>query len=274
MRILTFVAGALMAVGCTAVQPPNAGGPVSNEPLYPILMKEDSQRRAVSQTVFAQLAQNGTPSREVRLAPVTGTIQSLPANLRTPLYLPKLGTGPQMTEDEVRESLRRFINDWRGIIGADPVQLSLFERTDERDGTKWAKYEQRPFRYPLRGDYGKLSIHFAADRRILDISSTCIPDTEHLQAALAAITPQITSEEAVKRVLDNPVTYVDANGNRQTYKLPASAKLSVSQLVIYALSSTASDAIEFHLAWEVELTDAPIKAVYVDAVKKEIVGAG
>jgi hypothetical protein len=274
MQKLALVAVALVAVGCTAMQPPNAGGPRSNEPLYPILMKEDSQRRAAAQSVFDQLAQTGTPSKEARLTPVTGTIQSLPANLRTPLYLPKLGTGPQMTEDEIRESLRRFINEWRSIIGADPVQLSLIERTDEPDGTKWARYEQRPFRYPLRGNYGKLRIHFAADRRILDLSSTCIPDTEHLQAALAAITPQITSEEAIKRVQDNAVTYVDTNGNRQTYKPTTSSKLNVNQLVIYALNSTASDAIEFHLAWEVELADAPIKAVYVDAVKKEIIGAG
>ena len=105
-----------------------------------------------------------------------------------------------MNEDETREALRRFINDWRVLIGSNPSQLSLIERVDRPDGTKIALYEQRPFRYPLRGDFGKLQIHFTGNRRLLNLTSSCIPDAERLQSALAGVTPSLTAETAIKHV--------------------------------------------------------------------------
>ena len=130
--------------------------PRTTEPIYPVLLTEDTKRREASLILFKQLRQqHGLPERtEVHLQPVTATIQSLAANVGLLLYLPKVGTGPAMNEEETRESLRRFINEWRRLIGADPSQLSLVEQLDQPDGTKLANYEQRPFRYPLRGDYG------------------------------------------------------------------------------------------------------------------------
>ncbi len=177
-----------------------------------------------------------------------------------------------MNEEETRESLRRFINDWRSLIGADPAQLSLVQSQNQSDGTKLANYEQRPFRYPLRGDYGKLQIHFTTDRRMLNLSSTCIPDTERIQTELSSVTPQMTSEEAVKRVQDNGLTYTDANNNQQSFKPTADNKPNARELVIFVLPSNArTDALEFHLAWEIDLTNAPIKTVYLDAVKANII---
>ena len=52
-------------------------------------------------------------------------------------------------------------------IGANPQELSLVERTDEAGGTKLARYQQKPFRYPLRGDYGKLMIRFRNDGKLV-----------------------------------------------------------------------------------------------------------
>jgi len=270
------VASALAACACTAIQPPSATGPRTTEPIYPVLLTEDTQRREAALILFNQLRQqHGLPEKtEVHLQPVTATIQSVAANLGLPLFLPKVGIDPAMNEEETRESLRRFVNEWRRLIGADPSQLSLVEQLDQPDGTKLANYEQRPFRYPLRGDYGKLQIHFSPDRRVLNVTSTCIPDTERMQTALVAVTPQIKWEDAVKRLQNNGIIYTDANANQQTYRLTANNSVNALGLVIYVLASkTRADAVEFHLAWELEVTNAPVQTAYVDAVKNEIFAA-
>ena len=206
---------------------------------------------------------------EVHLQPITDTIKSLPTNLATPLYLPKVGSNAEMDEEETREALRRFVNDWRGLIGANPSQLSLVERVDQADRTKIARYEQRPFRYPLRGDYGKLEIHFTADRRLLNLSSSSIPEAERLQAVLANITPRLTAEEAIGHVRDNGVEYTDSLGNQQTYKVSVNNELSLSELVTYALPSGSADALEIFIAWEIAISNAPFKTVYLDALNAE-----
>jgi hypothetical protein len=271
---VVLLAFALTAYACTAIQPPSAMGPRTTEPIYPVLLTEDTQRRETSLILFNQLRQQqGLPERmEVHLQPVTATIQSLAANSGLLLYLPKVGIGPAMNEEGTREALRRFINEWRRLIGADPSQLSLVGQLDQPDGTKLANYEQRPFRYPLRGDYGKLQIHFGPERRVLNVTSTCIPDTERMQTELAAVAPQIKWEDALKRLQNNGIIYTDANGTQQTYRLTANNSVDALGLVIYVLpSKTRTDAVEFHLGWELAVTDAPVQTVYVDAVKNEII---
>jgi hypothetical protein len=206
------------------------------------------------------------------LQPLTATIKSLPTNLSTPLYLPKVGISAKMTEEETREALRRFINDWRNLIGVNPAQLSLVERTDRPDRTKIARYEQRPFRYPLRGDYGKLEIHFMSDRRLLNVSSSSIPEAERLQAALAGVTPRVKLEEAIKRVLSEGLNYTDSLGNQQTFRILASNEIGPGELVTYALvSRDRPEALELRIAWEIAIANAPFKNAYIDAVTGDVI---
>jgi hypothetical protein len=178
-----------------------------------------------------------------------------------------------MSEEDTRESLRRFIKDWQELIGSDPVKLSLVERIDKPDGSKLALYEQRPFRYPIRGGYGKLQITFGADRRVINLTSTCIPDAERIQNALSALNVRPKAEDSVRQLREKGVTYFDANGTRQTFSLPSSSQINPRGLTIYILpAKNRSDALEFHLAWEMELTNSPVKLVYVDALNADIVG--
>ena len=178
----------------------------------------------------------------------------------------------EMDEDETREALRRFITDWRVLIGADPSQLSLIERVDRPDRTKIAQYEQRVFRYPLRGDFGKLQIHFTADRRLLNLTSSCIPDADRLQAMLAGITPRLTAEDAIKHVRERGIRYFDSSGNQQTFNIAESVQIDSQELVTYVLPSKArADSLEIHIAWEVTAKNASFKTVYVDALNDEII---
>lgn len=264
----------LFTVACAALQPPNAVGPAPGGPPYPVTLTEQSQRRAAAELAFNRIAQRSGPGivTEAYLEPVTATIKGLPSDPGTPLYLPKVGSNVEMDEEETREALRRFINDWRILIGSNPSQLSLTERIDRPDRTKIALYEQRAFRYPLRGDFGKLQIHFTADRRLLNLTSSCIPDAERLQSALASITPRFTAEDAIKHVRDKGVRY--SLGTGQTFSVSGSNEISSEELVTYVLSSKpGADSLEIHIAWEVTVSNAPFKTVYIDALNDEIIAA-
>lgn len=211
---------------------------------------------------------------EPELQPFTGTLRGLPANMNPAIFLPKVGVGPTQTEEETRESLRRFIVDWKSLIGADPAQLSLTERVDEPTGARLARYEQRPFRYPLRGGYGNLLIRFSTDRRVLDLSSTCLPNTDRLQAALNAIVPKINGEEVSDHIKGRSITVTDSSGKQQTFTVTTINNTNVPQLVVYALpAKLQNNTLELRLAWEIELTNAPVKTIYVDAVDEQVIGS-
>ena len=275
-RAILILVYALAVVSCATLQPPSATAPKANEPPYPVLLKEDNRRKdSAIIAVNKLLPQSGnSPIRDLELQPITSTVESLPASGSSPLYLPKVGAAPIMNEEEIRESLRRFIKDWQGLIGSDPAKLSLVERLDQPDGSKLANYEQRPFRYPIRGRYGKLQIRFTSDRRVLNISSTCIPDADRIQTALAAVSVRLKVEDAIKQLHDNDIIYRGANGNKLRFRIPATSEDNPGGLVVYILpSKDHPDALDFHLAWEIGLSNAAIKTAYVDAVNGEILSA-
>jgi hypothetical protein len=272
MTMVLLVSAAL--TGCAVMQPPNAAGPSGTGPLYPILLTEDSERQEATAVALMRLASGNASVSSARLQPITGTVLSLPERPSTPLYLAKLGAGAVMTEEETRESLRRFIVQWQDLIGSDPTKLSLIERTDQPDGSKVAIYEQRPFRYPLRGGYGKLQIKFGPDRRIIDVNSSCIPDAERIQTMLSALTLKLKAEDAVAQLRAKPLSYKDANGNTQNLTVSAASEIAAQGLTTYVKPAPdRTDTLEFHLAWELTITNAPVKFVYLDAVTGDVVGA-
>lgn len=272
-RVLLFIF-ALVAVvsagACAAFQPTDANGPTANRPQYPIALSDTGPRLEQASVAWYQLSQRyGLPGKtEANLHPYTATIESLPANLPAPLYLPKLGSPTSPTEDDFRESLRRFIVEWQTLIGADPNQLSLVERTDEPSGIKVARYEQRPFRYPLRGDFGSLVIRFRSDWQLVGFSSNCIPNADRLQGTLNNLTPQVTAEQAVNQIKSQPIS----NGKQQNVSLPANATVATPQLVVYVQpAQDPSSGLIVRLAWELVVTNGPISKVYLDAISNEII---
>jgi hypothetical protein len=270
--VIVFVS-ALVFSSCAALQPPNVTGPRGANSLYPILLIEDAHRKEATLAALNRLGQlsgksNGT---QPQLQPVTGTILGLSDQASRSLFLPKVGAGATMNEEETRESLRRFIRAWQELIGSDPAKLSLIERTDQPDGSKLASYQQRPFRYPIRGNYGKLEIHFTSDRRVLNLTSSCIPDADRIQSAISALNLRPRSEETLQKLRAKGLTYVNAQGNEQTFAIPSSSEMTARQMTFYILpAKDQPDALEFHLAWEIEFTNAPVKLAYVDALNGEV----
>ena len=269
-----IIAFALLSGACAAFRPPDTGGPRADVRLYPVGLADPAARLEEASLAWYQISQHyGLQHRtEANLDPFTATLQSLPADLAATIQLPKVGD-TQPTEEQVRESLRRFIAEWQRLIGAAPEDLSLVERTDEAGGTKLARYEQRPFRYPLRGGYGNLMIRFRNDGKLVALSSNCLPNAERLQSALSQVSPAVTREEAVARVKAQPITVSNTTG-QQTLTLPDNAVLDPGQLVVYALPVPGqSSGLELHLAWEISVTNGPIKTIYFDAVTSQVIAA-
>jgi hypothetical protein len=199
-------------------------------------------------------------------------MESIPAQFRGTVSLPLVGTGPTPTEEEIRESLRRFINSWQDLIGANPTQLSLVERSDESPAIKVARYEQRPFRYPLRGKFGELVIRFTADRKLVDLSSTCLPNADRLQSQLANLSPQLDRQDAMTHLQGRPITVTTSSGTQQNFTIGPNEALEVRELVVYAIPSNDQDnTVEVHLAWEIGLPNGPIKTLYLDAISDQVI---
>jgi hypothetical protein len=274
LRFAFVLAAIVTTSACAAFRPTDTNGPLSSGPPYPIALSDIGPRLEEASVAWYQLSQRyGLPGKtEANLQPYTATLESLPANLPGPLYLPKIGNPTKPTEDDVRESLRRFIVDWQPLIGADPNQLSLVERTDEPSGIKVARYEQRPFRYPLRGAFGNLEIRFRSNWQIVGLSSNCIPNADRLQGAINSLTPKVTAEQAANDVKTKPVTIARAAGQQQTVSLPANATADARELVVYAQpSADPSGGLEIRLAWEIDVTNASFTKVYLDAISGEII---
>lgn len=270
-----LLALALLGGACAAFRPADPNGPPAEVRLYPVGLADPAARLEEASLAWYQISQqNGLPERtEANLDPYTATIQSLPPNLPVAITLPKVGTGAEHTEEQTRESLRRFISEWRRLIGAAPEELSLVERVDEASGVKLARYEQRPFRYPLRGGYGNLTIRFRENGQLVAISSNCLPNAERLQATLNAANPQITGEEAVNSLKSQPFTFTNATG-QQSITLPANVVLESRQLVVYALPPPGeTTGLELHLAWEINVNNGPVKTIYIDAVSGQVIAA-
>jgi hypothetical protein len=276
LRVAFLIALAIWMSACADRPSPNATGPRTNEVPYPVLMTDNAERRDAALTAWTKLTndQGITNAPAPEFQPVTATIRNLPTLTNPPLYLPKVGVGATLSEEETRESLRRFITSVSVLLGAEPQQLSLVQRTDLADGTKKARYEQRPFRYPLRNDYGVLEITFAPDRRVIQITSTCIPEIEQLQRAGTGIRTRWTSDKVPEQITGKTFTYLDAtSGNQQTLTIAQGEEITVHELVIYPRPRVNDPLVlEFHLAWEITIGREPNPpTIYLDAVTDEII---
>jgi hypothetical protein len=98
-----------------------------------------------------------------------------------------------------------------------------------------------------------------------------LPNTDRLQAALASLTPKVTSEDAATLVKQRQISALDAAGQQHSFKLAPNTEVAVRQLVAYVLLSSDKQLLEMHLAWEIDVTNGPIKTIYVDVISEQII---
>lgn len=263
--------------GCrSASRPPEAGGPGPTVSAYPVLLTGDDARRERSLNVWTSITrgQGIVDVPEPSLHPVTSTIVSLPKFTNQPLLLPKVGEETPMTEEETRESLRRFMREGGAFLCGYSQQISLIARIDEADGTKRAIYQQQIFRYPLRGEFGKVEISFLASRRIVGLNSTCLPSTDTLQRAVAELrpNPSVMPESIIAGLKGRTVEIKKENGSIESLTINEGDEMKAQELVVYSRTADANSTIvALYLAWEVKIANKA--TLYFDSRNGELLAA-
>ena len=278
LTTLAFMLGAC----ASAARPAGAEQPRGNEPpRFAVLAASDERQTAALanwKAVVGEQAAGASPAPELR--PVTATLAALPTGLRDFPRLPLVVAGDEKnrTEEETRESLRRFLSTAAPLLGIDLKHVSLVEVSDAATGagSRRALYQQNPFACPLRNGYGSGEVTFTPDLRVVGLSSTAVPDAERLGRTLAAVPKPITAAQAAAALANRAVTYSDRAGTQQTRTLSQPDPTAARQLVVFPVRRDTADpaALELHVAWEVaaDNTNAPL-LVYVDAATGEVLGA-
>ena len=270
-----------MAACAAATRPASPDRPrASDAPKFVTVSTTEERRTAALaawRTIVGEQSAAASPAPELR--PVTATISALPAGLDAPPRMPLVVISDEktQTEEETRESLRRFIQTAASLLGVDPKELSLVEVTDAtgaQNGARTARYRQNAFPYPLRNGYGEVSITFTQDLRVLALSSTAVPDAEKLRRSLASVASGLPAFDA-NALVNRTVTYTDRGGARQTRTLGLADALNARQLVVYPIHRDVDPStLELHVAWEAAAGgEASTLYVYVDAVTGEVLGA-
>jgi hypothetical protein len=279
--LLTMFALALSACA-SAARPASAERPRANEPPRFAVLAASDERRAAAlanwTTVLTSQAAAATPTPELR--PVTSTLESLPAGLREYPRLPLVIIKDEktQTEEETRESLRRFLQTAAPLLGVDLKQLSLVGISDapaSGGGARRALYQQNPFAYPLRNGYGVVEVTFTPDLRVTGLSSTGLPDADQLGRTLASVPVTLSAEQAAAALANRPISYTSSAGAKLSRTVTQAESVAARQLVIFPIRrDTAPDTLELHVAWEVAV-GSPESAllVYVDASTGEVLGA-
>lgn len=263
--------------GCrSASRPPEAGGPGPVVSAYPVLLAGDDARRERSLNVWTNITrgQGIVDVPEPILHPVTSTIINLPKFANQYLLLPKVGEGTPMTEEETRESLRRFMREGGAFLCGYSQQISLIARIDEADGTKRAIYQQQIFRYPLRGEFGRVEIAFLSSRRIVGLNSACLPNTDSLQRAVAELrpAPNVTPESILTSLKGRTLAVKKENGSIENLTINENDEMKTQELVIYSRTADAnSSSVALYLAWEIKIANKA--TVYFDSRNGEFLAA-
>jgi hypothetical protein len=286
-RLALCAALAYACAACAAAsRDPEAGRPrAPGAPPYPAVLGASEERRERAVNNWLALARPAAGSAAPELQPITATVRALPQpapeSLRLPLVETGAGVGPDALEagEAMRESLRRFIDGARDLLGVDPQNLSLREFSQEAGGGGFARYLQKPFPHPVRNGYGVVEIRFAADRRVTALTSTALPDTERLTQAVAALRPfQIAADQLASRLAGRSLNYRaggDATGTMETFTITPGTDIDVRELVVFPVPRAGdASALEIRLAWETVVGQAGSNLlVYADAVTGEVLSA-
>lgn len=274
--VLLFAAALMLGACASAARPVGAERPRGNEPPRFAVLAESEERRTAAlanwKTLVGEQAAAASPTPDLR--PLTATLASLPAGLRDFPRLPLVvaGDANNRTEEETRESLRRFLATAAPLLGIDLKHVSLVEVSDAATGAgaRRALYRQNPFAYPLRNGYGSVEVTFTPDLRVVGLSSTAVPDAERLGRTLAAVPKTITAAQAAAALSNRAINYTADSGAQQTRTVNQLEATAARQLVVFPLRRDPAS-LELHVAWEV-VADATL-LVYVDAATGDVLGA-
>ena len=253
---MIFFLAVIFAVGCEL----SPKVPNSTKQNYPVVIEDSPTRREKAE-------------REWRRMLDFYKVADTPPDLYPVIYTPRSALGvaggikilaaPPEPGTEVmalREAVKRFMDQWRDLIGADPLTVSLVAASDAA-GAQRLTYRQASYAFPIAGNFGEMTAIISRDGRLMQIDDRFIPIVEIPQR------PAIDREEAARRVVGRTFTYSDIAGRSQQVKINNAAEIKVKRVVVAPVEKT--DTIEVHLAWEIVAGSSLSWTVYIDAMTGE-----
>ena len=255
LTLLLLSASFALTSGCApATQVPGA------KAKYPITIEESADRRSVAEREWRRMLEAyqvaPTPPDLHRVTYTPRSLLGISGGL--PILQPaQASAGDVIT---LRAGLRTFLDRWQTLIGTDPAALSL--ATDNQTGASHRlTYRQSNFPYQIASPYGELIAVLTREGRLTELDDRLIPTVE------IPVTPQVTREEAARRVVGRSFNFSDISGQQQRMTISNPDEVQVKGLLILPIER--ADSIALHLAWEIEAGKGMSWTVYVDAINGE-----
>ena len=253
---LTSLLAAVFMVGYDLLPQAQSGAKQN----YPAVIKDSPERRARAEREWRRMLDAyGVAQTPPDLYPVTHTPRSL-LGVSGGIKLISVAPEPGTESVALREAVRRFLDRWRDLLGAEPAGVSLVSN-DTTGDTQRLTYKQANYGLPLAGNAGELVAVVSRDGRLLQLDSRFIPVVE-LPAR-----PSIDRDSAAKKVVGRTFTYSDIAGHQQRAQIAGLDQVTVKRLVVLPIEK--ADATEVHLAWEIVAGKQLSWTVYVDAMTGE-----
>ena len=224
---------------------------------YPAVIKDSSERRARAEREWRRMLDAySVPQTPPDLYPITHTPRSLlgvAGGIKLVTFVPEPGTETVA----IREAMRRFLDRWRELLGAEPAAVSLLSNDTSGD-TQRLTYKQANYAFPLAGNAGEMVAVLSRDGRLMQLDSRFIPVVE------LPSRPLIDRDSAAKKVMGRSFTYSDIAGHEQRAQIGGLDEVTVKRLVVLPIEK--GDATEVHLAWEIIAGKQLSWTIYVDAM--------
>jgi hypothetical protein len=257
IRLTFFLAVAVFLAGCDAGTPKVPNTPQKN---YPAVIKDSTERRAKAEREWRQMLDAyGVPQTPPDLYPIAYTPRSL---LGVTGGIKIMADKPEPGNETIalREAMKRFIDRWQDLLGADLASVSLVSG-DQSSDIQRLTYRQANYSFPIAGNFGEMVAVISADGRLMQLDARFIPAVD-LPAR-----PEVQREIAARTVVGRTFTYTDFAGREQRAKITNPGEVIVKQVVILPIEK--GDAIEVHLAWEIVAGNSLSWTVYIDAISGE-----
>ena len=273
LGLLLFLA--MLAGACTTPGQIGINTPQQQSAAYPPVIEDLPARKQAAQDAWTQfLVERRLPETNLDLMPVTNTPRLLPTGLGGRINInatPGVNAKPgKLGETELKESLRQFIEQTRGILSGEGKNsslnlkdLSLVSFSNDNNFHR-ALYRQVSYPYPIAEGYGELRLTVGKNGELLQWSSTLLPNVP------LPVRAEIKPESLKDKVLGREFTYTTFAGRPQSYRVSKPEEIKAGELVVYP--KVMGSRMELHIAFAVVVGQGMTWTVYVDAINGSEVG--
>jgi hypothetical protein len=262
---IIMIAGALWLCACASPGQVGLQTPQGKGPGYPPAIEDTAARQQIAAEGWKQfLREFRLPETKPDLEALLQTPRALPMDLAGRVFLNTRGVA--FDEMEAKESLRRFIERARVLLGPDNLTLrDLSLISFVADGNFYrAVYQQSSYAFPIANGYGELRLIVGKNGTLLQWGSRLIPKFD-LPAA-----PALSRQAVAEKLVGRNFSYTSIAGQPMRYRVAGRSEISVKELVVYPKLD--GNRMTIHLAYPVEAGKGTSWTVYVDAINGQELG--